>query len=272
MIANLEMPGFELRDSAYAVAESPARVAAFFDLDGTLLPLPSLERRFINELHARRAIPFQNYFRWLAAAIRLAPRGILQMPHTNKMHLRGIAPVAIDGCHFTFFPAALRRIEWHLSQQHAIVLVSGTVDILARQTALALTLRFATRKIPATIRVVATRLQQRDGRYTGKLDGEAVYAEGKARAMQRVAAENGFDLARSYAYGDSSSDRWMLGAVGKPTAVNPLPELKRIAHLRHWPVFTWTHSEDSAALTPPRTRPLHVNTTFISRIKPENAR
>jgi HAD superfamily hydrolase (TIGR01490 family) len=272
MIANLEMPGFELRDSNFAGAESPARVAAFFDLDGTLLPLPSLERRFITELSVRQAMPIQNYFRWLAAAARLAPRGILQMAHTNKMHLRGVSPVAIDGRHLAFFPAALRRIEWHLSQEHAVVLVSGTLDILARQAALALTLRFATRKIPATIRVVATRLQQRDGRYTGKIDGEAVYAEGKARAMQRVAAENGFDLARSYAYGDSSSDRWMLGAVGQPTAVNPSPELKRIAHLRHWPVFTWTHSEGSAADRPARTQTLGVNTTFISPIKPENAR
>ena len=55
--------------------------------------------------------------------------------------------------------------------------------------------------------------------------------------MQRIAAENGFDLARSYAYGDSGSDGWMLGAVGRPAAVNPSPEFKRIADLRHWPVF-----------------------------------
>jgi fatty acyl-CoA reductase len=119
---------------------------------------------------------------------------------------------------------------------------------------------------------VATRLQQTDDCYTGKIDGEAIYAEGKAHAMQRIAAENGFDLRRSYAYGDSSSDRWMLGAVGKPAAVNPSPELRRIAELRYWPVFTWTHSEGSAAEAPPRWRRVDINPTFISRIKPENAR
>lgn len=194
------------------------------------------------------------------------------MAHTNKMHLRGVRAGAIDGRHFAFFPAALRRIEWHLSQGHAIVLVSGTLEILARQAALALVLRLAIRETAATIRVVATRLTQIDGRYTGRISGEAIYAEGKARAMQRIAAENGFDFARSYAYGDSGSDGWMLGAVGRPAAVNPSPELKRIAELRHWPVFTWTHSEDAAADTPPRTRRLDVNTTFVSRIKTENAR
>jgi HAD superfamily phosphoserine phosphatase-like hydrolase len=217
-------------------------------------------------------MPFQNYFRWLIAAARLSPRGILKMAHSNKMHLCGVRAGAIDGHHLAFFPAALRRIEWHSSQQHAIVLVSGTLEILARQAALALMLRFATLRMGATIRVVATRLQQNDGCYTGKIDGEAIYAEGKARAMQRVAAENGFDLMRSYAYGDSSSDRWMLGAVGKPAAVNPSPELRRIAELRYWPVFTWTHSEESAADAPPRSRRFDINTTFISRIKPEKAR
>lgn len=277
MIANPEKQGLELRDIesfevGFSSSESGTGVAAFFDLDGTMLPLPSLERRFVAELRARRAMPFQNYFRWLIAAARLSPRGILKMTHSNKMHLCGVRAGAIDGHHLAFFPAALRRIEWHLSQQHAIVLVSGTLEILARQAALALMLRFATLRMGATIRVVATRLQQNDGCYTGKIDGEAIYAEGKARAMQRVAAENGFDLMRSYAYGDSSSDRWMLGAVGKPAAVNPSPELRRIAELRYWPVFTWTHSEESAADAPPRSRRFDINTTFISRIKPEKAR
>ena len=37
--------------TAYRLRETDAsRVAAFFDLDGTLLPLPSLERRFVAEL------------------------------------------------------------------------------------------------------------------------------------------------------------------------------------------------------------------------------
>src|SRR5258708_17456440 len=38
------------------------RVAAFFDLDGTLLARPSLERRFFFELRDQRAIPVGNYF------------------------------------------------------------------------------------------------------------------------------------------------------------------------------------------------------------------
>src|SRR4029077_10693445 len=45
--------------------EMVGRVAAFFDLDGTLILRPSLERRFFAELRQRRAIPMRNYFLWL---------------------------------------------------------------------------------------------------------------------------------------------------------------------------------------------------------------
>jgi len=67
------------------------RVAAFFDLDGTLVARPSLERRFFAELRYRGAIPMGNYFLWLARAVWLAPRGIQMMRHANKMYLRGVS-------------------------------------------------------------------------------------------------------------------------------------------------------------------------------------
>jgi len=54
------------------VEEKSGGVAAFFDLDGTLLALPSLERRFFRMLRYRRAIAAKNYLLWLAEAVRLA--------------------------------------------------------------------------------------------------------------------------------------------------------------------------------------------------------
>jgi phosphoserine phosphatase len=94
--------------------------------------------------------------------------------------------------------------------------------------------------VTAKIGVSATRAERIDGRYTGKIIGEANCAKEKMLAVRRIALENGFDLVRSYAYSDSANDRWMLGAVGKPVAVNPSRELRRIAMLRYWPVFDWT--------------------------------
>jgi len=252
--------------------ESQARIAAFFDLDGTLLPLPSLERRFVAALRDQRRILVRNYFRWLAQAIRLSPQGLLRMTHANKMYLRNISvshstlllrstgtlacpeprrasiPVSHNAAasvsaridHLpAFFPEALHRATWHASRGHAIVLVTGTLEPLAKQAALALTIRLLARGITTSIRVCATRLEETHDRWTGRIAGEAIFGQAKARAVQCIAAESGFDLARCYAYGDTATDRWMLGAVGSPAAVNPSRELDRIARLRAWPIFLW---------------------------------
>ena len=269
--------------------ESQARIAAFFDLDGTLLPLPPLERRFVAALRDERLIPLRNYFRWLAQAIRLSPQGLLRMTHANKMYLRNIpvshgtlllrgtgtliypesrracvpvihnAPASVSAKidHLpAFFPEAIHRATWHASQGHAIVLVTGTLEPLAKQAALALTIRLLARGITTSIRVCSTRLEEIHDRWTGRITGEAIFGQAKARTVQLIAAESGFDLARCYAYGDTASDRWMLGAVGSPAAVNPSRELDRIARLRAWPIFLWRENrprQAGAAATAERT-------------------
>jgi len=235
-------------------------IAAFFDLDGTLLPLPSLERRFAAALRSRRAIPPGNYVRWLAQAIRLAPQGASAVTHANKMYLHDISvrrQALLDGTPArvncagaaslrakrdqlpVFFPDAFDRIVWHIECGHAIVLITGTLAPLASEAALILTLRLAARGITTSIAVCATQLEQANDRWTGGIKGEAIFGAAKARAAQRIATQKDFDLARCYAYGDSANDRWMLGAVGRPAAVNPSRELERIARLRNWPILRW---------------------------------
>jgi HAD superfamily hydrolase (TIGR01490 family) len=74
-----------------------------------------------------------------------------------------------------------------------------------------------------------------EGRYTGEMH---VYAYGpyKADIMRQRAAEEGLDLAASYAYSDSYTDVPMLEAVGHPVAVNPDRVLLKLARDRDWEV------------------------------------
>jgi len=72
--------------------------------------------------------------------------------------------------------------------------------------------------------------------YTGELDGPFCYGPGKVEAMQALAAEQGLELDRCWAYSDSASDLPMLQAVGHPVAVNPDAKLQRHADLEGWPV------------------------------------
>lgn len=84
---------------------------------------------------------------------------------------------------------------------------------------------------------IGTRSEIRDGVYTGRPDGPFTYRDGKAEAIRQVAAEQGIDLAESYAYSDSESDLPMLRAVGHPVVVNPDSELARIARAEGWRVI-----------------------------------
>ena len=81
--------------------------------------------------------------------------------------------------------------------------------------------------------VVATRMVVEDGRYTGEIAFYA-YGEGKAEAIRELAEQRGYDLAQSWAYSDSYTDRPMLEAVGNPVAVNPDKALRRHAAEQGW--------------------------------------
>jgi phosphoserine phosphatase len=90
-LGSRELKSGELEEVTHTVPRSAAG-AAFFDIDGTLLAAPSLERRFFWELQRRGKIPARNYFAWLAETLRLGlrnPRDLRAIVQTNKGYLRG---------------------------------------------------------------------------------------------------------------------------------------------------------------------------------------
>jgi HAD superfamily phosphoserine phosphatase-like hydrolase len=228
--------------------EKSGEIAAFLDLDGTLVAPPSLERRFFRMLRYRNAIPAKNYFFWLREAMRLSPRGIGRMLQTNKMYLRGIAAGPWSSAARkpapTIYEQGLERIAWHAGKGHRIVLLSGTLEPLAQAAARVIESGLAVRGIISAIRVCATRLQVADGQWTGKVSREAVFREMKAQAAKKIGLEMNLNLAHCYAYGDSADDRWLLAAVGRPFAVNPSADLARLAETHGWPVLNWAGKEE----------------------------
>lgn len=82
-----------------------------------------------------------------------------------------------------------------------------------------------------------SKLEKRDGFYTGRFDGPFCYGPGKPLRMREIAQRDGIDLAASWAYSDSASDLPMLRAVGHPVVVNPDAELARVAREEGWDVM-----------------------------------
>ncbi len=217
------------------------RIAAIFDLDGTLISEPSLEWRFFCELHRNKKIPAANYLRWAMEVLRSLPAGPLAVQHGNKRYLTGIyrdqAFRHVES--ISFFSEGIARVAWHARQGHGIVLLSGTLEPLAHLAAVALECELEVCGVQVRPRVRATCLAEKRDRWTGYVVGEVLYGSAKVRALEALAAQEDIDLRQSHAYGNSLLDRHVLCAVGHAHAVNPGRELAALANEKHWPIWRW---------------------------------
>jgi phosphoserine phosphatase len=185
-----------------------------------------------------------NYVLWGMQAVRLLPRGLTAIAQGNKDYLRGLrAEQILEAVEpIAFFEEGVARAEWHARRGHEIVLVSGMVKPLARMVAMALECELEARGLERDILVSATRLEECNGIFTGRVLGEANFGEAKRRAMEVVARAMQINLRESHAYGNTLLDRPMLYAVGHAHAVNPGKELADTANLHDWAIWHW-HSE-----------------------------
>lgn len=224
-------------------------VGAFFDVDGTLLPAPSLEWRFIGYLLKRDEISGAHVGRWLSRFAGGFWHDLHGSTLGNKLYLRGLsealvndwgkslAPMFSRGDSLPFFAEGLQRIAWHRAQGHRLFVVSGTLAPLAHVVA-----RNLAELVSAQIEACATELEVEPGSsriWNGRIAGEHMSGDAKLRAVRMRASRYGLDLARSYAYGDSTGDLQILESVGCSVAVNPTPRLARVARKRGWQICVW---------------------------------
>jgi putative phosphoserine phosphatase/1-acylglycerol-3-phosphate O-acyltransferase len=215
------------------------RVAAFFDLDRTLLrggsgPVISNALQQVGLL-SERNIPGQAaLFRFFevfgeSRAAMVATRNSARFTAGWARKLAQEAgEIAADTLAEMVQPFARPIIEEHRAAGRLVVLATTTPYDVVKPLADRLGLDD----------VIATRYGERDdGTYTGTIDGDFVWGPGKLAAVQAWAEERGIDLGRSYAYSDSRYDAPLLSAVGHPTAVNPDPGLLALAIRRRWPVL-----------------------------------
>jgi HAD superfamily hydrolase (TIGR01490 family) len=216
-------------------------VAAFFDLDRTLLPGSSLYplaralRRsgYVGTFGLLRLGAGQARFRILG---READRLIAKTRKASLLAIRGRSRDALIDLARTVvrdivldrvYPRGVALIAAHRDAGHAVFLASSSpqdyVDVLAE----------ALRMDGA----VGTRAEAVDGTYTGELDGPLVHGRHKAHRVAALAAERRLELAGSFAYSDSINDLPLLGRVGNPVAVNPDRALAAEARRREWPIL-----------------------------------
>jgi phosphoserine phosphatase len=217
------------------------RIAAFFDIDGTLMPEPSLEKRLFLGLHSSGAIPPWNYLAWFGQSIRLLPQGIAAVRCANKHYLRGISADKVFEVMGTlsFYEEAVDRAAWHARQGHLIVLVSGTLEVLAQIAATALECELEVRGVQTSVLIRATRLVEVRGSWTGRVADRMMQGEEKSRAVEQLMQKRQMNPACCFAYGNNLMDRAMLSAVGRPQVVNPGRDMAAHANRFDWTICHW---------------------------------
>ena len=216
--------------------ETTSRSAAFFDLDRTLLsgasgPAISAALRATG-LVGDRGLPGQdllfrafNLFGENRPSMVLTRHAAGFAANWSREQAQAAGALAADALELLVQPYARTLIDEHHRAGRLVVLATTTPYDLVKP--LADRLEFDA--------VIATRYGERDGVYTGTIDGEFVWGHGKYRAVREWADEASVSLADSYAYSDSYYDVPLLNAVGHPEVVNPDPRMRVQALARRWP-------------------------------------
>ena len=211
-------------------------VAAFFDIDGTLIARNSapLYMKHLRETGQARRRDIARTF-YYVGRYKLGLLDIERAIAVSVTWIRGRDEAAVradcDAWYATtvrgyLYPAMAATVEAHRRAGHVLVLLTSATRYLAGPLAADLGIEH----------LLVTQLLVEAGRFTGEVVRPVCYGEGKTYWAERFAAEHDVDLGQSYFYTDSITDLPLLERVGEPRVVNPDPRLGRVAARRGWPV------------------------------------
>ena len=229
-----------------------AKIAAFFDVDGTLIRGASTWY-LARDLYSRGyfGLDFFAFAAWQALLYVLFGENRRRVEMVKQRSLAIIkgkreSDLALVGeelyDHFLqerLFPGALDIIQKHLNAGHDVWLVSAT----PREIAASMAHRLGLTGALGTVVEVDSQ-----GVYTGKMPQSLMHGTMKAKAVLELSWERDYDLSRCFAYSDSMSDERLFNLVGHPCVVNPEPKLRRMAKRRHWPIYDFAHRRLDIAL------------------------
>lgn len=222
---------------------SDPRVAAFFDLDKTVIAKSStlaFSRPFFQEgLINRRAVLKSAYAQFV---FMLAGADADQMDRM-RAHITSLCTgwdveqvnaVVEETLHDIVDPLvykeATQLITEHQELGHDVVVLSASGEEVVAPIA----------KLLGATHSAGTRMVVAEGRYTGEVEFYCS-GENKATAARQLAEQHGYDLDQCRAYSDSLTDLPLLEAVGHPTVVNPDRGLRKEATQRGWPTLAFEH-------------------------------
>ena len=184
------------------------KIAAFFDIDGTLY------RDSLMVEHFKKLIKYDiiDQKAWFEHA-----RDTFMDWDKRQGHLKSDR----------VYKYTRSRIKWHLDNNHIVIFISGSPGFLVEKMA---------KKYNVTDCIGSNYLFENE-----MFNGTVIPmwdSRSKNTAIDSFVEKYDIDLNKSYAYGDTNGDINMLRRVGNPIAINPTKEL--LSHIASDPVISKT--------------------------------
>lgn len=206
-------------------------IGVFFDIDGTLYRDSLMVEHFKSLIKYEVIDPlvwhtiakntfhdwdmrqgnYDNYLNEVSHIYLSSMKGL------NRNHIDFISNQVINSKGDRVYRFTRDRINWHKTEGHIVIFISGSPDYLVS--------KMADKYGVCDYRGTEYKVDENNN-FTGEIvqmwDSDSKYA-----AIMEFVEKYNIDLSKSYAYGDTNGDFSMLQLVGNPIAINPARELLR---------------------------------------------
>ncbi|MGI9304741.1 MAG: HAD family hydrolase [Gammaproteobacteria bacterium] len=121
--------------------------------------------------------------------------------------------------------AGQRLIDKHSGQGDVTIIITATNSFVTSPIA----------ELYGVDHLIATEPEKRNDRFTGRIEGEPCFREGKVARLEQWLTGHSGDLEGSWFYSDSINDLPLLEHVTHAVAVDADDKLARVAAQRRWP-------------------------------------
>ncbi len=224
-----------------------SRVAAIFDLDGTLSRGHIWEgfRKYYTNYEKRRipsifAFLTTHIALWLLAKCKLVSKEKCWLKWAEDLNgvFKGLSEEEVQKMSqwvVDEYTLKLSRrdvvdiLSQHKQNGHIVVIVSAVFSEFLEVVGQRLGVPY----------VIGTKLEVADGKYTGRVVKPLCFGENKAKLLKEFINQNGLeiDLPSSFAYADSIFDVPLLELVGNPVGTYPDKDLRQLAEHNGWRIL-----------------------------------
>ncbi len=126
-------------------------------------------------------------------------------------------------------PKAEELVKFHKNENHTLAIVTATNSFISRVSADYFEIND----------LLASEPEFKNGQFTGRLDGEPCYQEGKVTKVKEWLSVNKYsNYDDIFFYTDSHNDLQLMEFCSKPIAVDPDDKLKEISIQKNWKIIS----------------------------------